>query len=63
MEKIIYFFIGVFLVSISSIFLILYLNLLNMGYSFFDYLLYCFTKLECLIVIPGILILYFKFIK
>ena len=58
-----YFFIGLVLVSFGSIFFILYLNLLNMGYSFFDYLLYCFTKLECFIVVPGILILYFKYIK
>ena len=63
MEKIIYFFVGVLLISISSVFFILYMNLLNMGYSVFDYLIYCFTKIECLIFIPGLLILYFKYLR
>ena len=63
MNKIIYFFVGVLLVSISIVFFILYLNLFVIGYNLLEYLLFCFKRIECLLFIPGILILYFKYIK
>ena len=63
MNKIIYFFVGVLLVSISIVFFILYLNLFVFGYNLLEYLLFCFKRIECLLFIPGILILYFKYIK
>ena len=51
-------FISIIFISISSIFFILYLNLFNIGYNVFEYLFFCFRKIECLLIIPGIFILY-----
>jgi len=63
MNRIIFLIIGCMLISISNIFFILYLNLFNIGYSILEYLLYCFKHIECLLFIPGMIILYFKYIK
>lgn len=63
MNKIIYFFSGIILISISTLFLFLYLNLLNIGCSFYEYLKFCFCRLECLLFIPGIVIVYFTCLK
>ena len=37
---------------------LLYLTLLNIGYSFFDYLNFIFTRVDCLIYFFGIIIIY-----
>lgn len=63
MNKIMYFLLGIILISISTIFFIIYMNLINIGYNLFEYLLYCLKRIECLLFIPGIVILYFSFIK
>lgn len=57
MKRLFYFILSIIFLSISSIFFILYLNLFNIGYNVFEYLLFCLTKIECLLVIPGIIIL------
>ena len=49
---------GIFLTSYSLMFIIVYLNLLNMGYSFIEYLKYIFTHIECLLIFLGILLIY-----
>ena len=63
MNKIMYFLLGIILISISTIFFLMYTNLINIGYSLLDYILYCLKRIECLLIIPGIIILYFKYIK
>jgi len=59
LKKIVSFILGVFLCSNSLTFMIIYLNLLKMGYSFSDYLKYISSSLECLTFIIGVpLIIY-----
>ena len=58
MRKYIFFLIGIILISLSITFQILYLNLLTIGYSFFEYLLFIVKRLECLIIIPGIILIF-----
>lgn len=57
MRKYILFLLGIIFISLSITFQILYLNLFTIGYSFFDYLNFIIKRGECLIIIPGILIL------
>lgn len=63
MNKIIYMLLGCLLISISNVYSFLYLNLLNMGYNFLEYLIFILKRIECLMFIPGIIILYFKVYK
>ena len=44
--------------SISLMFIIIYLNLIKMNYTFIEYIKYIFTHLECLMLIPGIIMIY-----
>ena len=46
---------GIILSTIGLTYIIIDLNLLIMGYTFFDYLKYIFTKFECLIFFIGYL--------
>lgn len=57
-NRIIIFLIGVFLSSYALMFIIVYLNLLKMGYSFLDYLKYIATSPECLVIFLGILLIH-----
>ena len=41
--------------------MVLYLNLLTIGFNFVEYLLFIFKRLECLLIIPGIFSLLFSF--
>lgn len=56
-RHILLFILGILLTSISLMFIIIYLNLLKMNYSFIEYLKYVLTNLECLLFIPGILLI------
>ena len=49
--------------SYSLMFIIIYLNLLKMGFSFLDYLKYIFTRFECLMIFLGIILIYLSFRK
>lgn len=49
---------GIILISYSLFFIIIYLNLLNMGYNIYEYIKYIFTNIECLFIFVGILIIY-----
>lgn len=57
-KKLIMLILGIFITSYSLMFIIVYLNLLNMGYSLIDYLKYILTHIECLIIFMGILLIY-----
>ena len=59
-EKYIFFLIGIILISLSITFQILYLNLLTLEFSFLEYLLFIFKRIEVLIIIPGIFILIYN---
>ena len=45
--------IGIILSTIGLTYIIIDLNLLIMGYTFFDYLKYIFTKIECILFFAG----------
>ncbi len=57
MNRIIMFIIGLIMASIGLSYIIIYLNLLVIGYSFIDYLIYIFTKLECIIFFIGYMLI------
>ena len=56
--KIILFSLGIFFSALGLTFIILYLNLLTIGYSFLEYVYFIIRKLECLIILVGILFIY-----
>lgn len=56
-RHILLFILGILLNSISLMFIIIYLNLLKMNYTFIEYLKYIITNIECLLFIPGILLI------
>ena len=57
MKKIILLGLGILFLSISLFFMILYLNLFTLGYSFFDYVYFINSRIECLIFYIGILLI------
>ncbi len=57
MNLLIIYFLGIILASIGLFYIILYLNLLTMGYSFLNYVNFIFRRIECLLFIVGILII------
>ena len=63
MKKIIYFIVGVFLVSFGLTFSFLYLNLLYFGYNFFSYVQFICKRVECLVVLVGLLFIFLAFKK
>ena len=44
-------------------FIIIYLNLLKMNYTFIEYLIYILTHAECLIIFMGIILIVISFRK
>ena len=55
--KYVMFMIGIILSVNGLSYIIIYLNLLVMGYSFFDYIKYITSKIECLSFFFGYLII------
>ena len=56
--KIIIFFIGIVLTIIGMINIILYLNLLSIGYTFLEYVNFIIRRSECICLLIGILIIF-----
>ncbi len=52
-----FFLLGFGLSVIGFTYIISYLNLLTMGYSFFEYLSFIFKRYECIIAIVGFLMI------
>lgn len=52
--------VGCILTIIGAIFVISYLNMLDIGYSITEYFYFIFHRLECLCIILGIMILVFN---
>lgn len=49
--------------SYGLMFIIIYLNLLKMNYTFIEYLIYILTHAECLIIFMGIILIAISFRK
>ena len=52
--------IGIFFCSISIFFVILYINLFTMGYSFLDFVKFINTRVECLLFYIGIILIIYS---
>ena len=63
MLKLFLFFLGVIISSFSVTFIIIYFNLLNMGYTFLEYIKFIFTRVECLSLFLGIILISFSIFK
>lgn len=59
MLRITLFLLGFGLSIIGFVYIIAYLNYLTIGYTFFDYLKLCITKIECLMAFIGLGIIAF----
>ena len=57
LKKIVLFSLGINICSISLMYIIIYLNLLKMGYSFIGYIKFILTRIECLSLIIGIILI------
>lgn len=63
MYRIVLFLLGFFLSVVGFTFMITYLNLMTIGYSFIEYLKYIMMRIECLITIVGIIFINISFYK
>ena len=54
---------GILMTSYGLMFIIIYLNLLKMNYTFIEYLIYILTHAECLIIFMGIIFIVISFRK
>mgnify|MGYP003289639282 CR=1 FL=1 len=57
LKRIVLFTIGILLSSYSLMFIIIYLNLLKMDYSFIEYLMYVIKRFECMLLFIGIFLI------
>ena len=58
MYKFLLFLLGILFVSIGIFFLILYLNLFTLGYSFFGFVKFIIRRVECWFILFGVVLLY-----
>lgn len=56
--RIFFFLIGFGLTIIGSVYILVYLNLLTIGYNFLEYVNFIIRRFECLIFIFGVIIMY-----
>ena len=61
--RVIVFLTGIFLISISLSFIIIYINLLNMGYTFSEYVNFIIRRLEIIAFIPGVCLVIISMLK
>ena len=57
MLRIFFFLFGFGLMVVGFTYVILYLNLISIGYNFFEYVNFIFSRVECYFVIIGLVIL------
>lgn len=60
MKKYLCLLLGIFMTSLGLFFLILYLNLFNMGYTFLDFVKFIIVRWEVFLILLGSLIIYFS---
>ena len=58
MIRLFFFLVGFGLTVIGSVYIISYLNLLSIGYNFFEYVHYVIRRVECLNTIIGIFLMF-----
>lgn len=63
MKKFFFFILGIYLCSYGLTYIIIYLNLLSMGFSIVDYLKYLLVHAECLVIFLGIILILLAFKK
>ena len=61
--RIFLFLLGFGLSVIGFIYIIGYLNLLTMGYTFLEYLAFIFKRIECIVAVIGFLLITFSIFK
>ena len=54
---------GILLTGFSLKFIIIYINLLSIGYTFINYVNYISRRWECLLIIPGVLLIIYALRK
>ncbi len=52
--------VGIFISSLGLMFIFLYTNLLTLGYSFFDFVQFISTRIECLLFLFGLGLIIFS---
>ena len=57
LARIFFFLIGFGFTVVGNVYIISYLNLLTIGYNFFDYVYFIIRRIECLYSIIGIIII------
>lgn len=55
--------IGILLTGFSLTFIIIYINLLSIGYTFINYVNYISRRWECLLIILGVLLIIYALRK
>lgn len=63
LKKLIMLLLGIFLTSVGLVFIITYVNLFTIGYSFKEYLFFIIKRWECIFIIPGLLLIIFNLKK
>lgn len=63
MNRLFFFLIGFGLTIIGFVYIIMYLNLITIGYNFLEYVNFIIRRFECLNAIFGILIMFFSLPK
>lgn len=58
MYKILLFILSIICMSIGLFFIVLYLNLFTLGYSFLDFVKFIIMRVECLIFFLGLIFLF-----
>jgi hypothetical protein len=56
--RVMLFLLGILFTSLGLSFIIIYLNLLNMGYNFSEYVHFIISKWETLIIFVGVLLIF-----
>ena len=61
--RIFYYIIGILIMSFALTFIYLYTNLFTIGYTFLEYITFILKRWECLLIIPGIILIVYTFRK
>lgn len=63
LSKIVLFVMGVLFCSLSLSFIVLYINMINLGYSFFEFVNFIIRRWECYLFVVGVILIIFSFKK
>ena len=57
LKRILYFILGIIITTSALMYIVIYLNLLRMGYSMLDYVKYVLSSIECTKIFIGIILI------